>query len=165
MNIKSQLIHRSFAFVFLFFVACAWADQAGDAQALDRMFPRSTMQIATSDARLHPFQIWVADSEPRRARGLMFVRDLAENHGMLFIYPESQPISMWMKNTYIPLDMLFVDASGHVVKVVENTTPQSLDTIDSGGSVRGVIELNAGVSSKLHLRAGSLVIHPAFVNR
>ena len=123
------------------------------------------MQIATSDARLHAFRIWVADSEPRRARGLMFVRDMGPDYGMLFIYPESQPISMWMKNTYIPLDMLFVDDKGRIVKVVENTKPESLDTIDSGGVVRGVIELNAGIASKLHLRPGSLVIHPAFAEQ
>ena len=156
---------RWLALFALLFSARLWAEPGADAQALDRIFPRSTMQIATSDARLHAFEIWIADSEPRRARGLMFIRELAENQGMLFIYPDAQPISMWMKNTYLPLDMLFVDTQGRIVKVVENTTPQSLDTIESGAIVRGVIELNAGVSAKLHLRPGSLVIHPAFVNR
>lgn len=144
------------------------AVQAGamsDSETLDRIFPRSTLQIATSDARLHPFEIWVADTEPRRARGLMFVRSLAENEAMLFIYDDVQPIAMWMKNTYIPLDMLFVDAQGRIVKVVENTKPLSLDTIESGAPVRGVIEVNAGVASKLHLRAGSLVMHPIFTRQ
>jgi uncharacterized membrane protein (UPF0127 family) len=120
------------------------------------------MQIATSDARLHAFDIWVADTEARRERGLMFIKQLDANAGMLFIYPQSQVISMWMKNTYLPLDMLFVGADGRVVKVVENTKPLSLDTIDSDQPVHAVIELNAGVASKLHLRPGSLVIHPAF---
>jgi uncharacterized membrane protein (UPF0127 family) len=141
---------------------CFAAEAANDAEVLDRIFPRSTMQIATSDARLHPFEIWVADNEPRRARGLMFVRHLAENQAMLFIYEGVQPISMWMKNTYIPLDMLFVDANGRIVKVIENTKPESLDTIDSDVPVRGVIEVNAGIASKLHVRPGSLVIHPVF---
>ena len=156
---------RWLVLVALLFTAQLWAEPAADVQTLDRMFPRSTMQIATSDARLHAFEIWIADNEPRRARGLMFVRELAGNQGMLFLYPNEQPISMWMKNTYLPLDMLFVDSHGRIVKVVENTTPQSLDTIESGALVRGVVELNAGVSAKLHLRPGSLVIHPAFVNR
>jgi uncharacterized protein len=156
---------RWLVLVALLFTVQLWAEPAADVQTLDRMFPRSTMQIATSDARLHAFEIWIADNEPRRARGLMFVRELAENQGMLFLYPNEQPISMWMKNTYLPLDMLFVDSHGRIVKVVENTTPQSLDTIESGALVRGVVELNAGVSAKLHLRPGSLVIHPAFVNR
>lgn len=157
-----QYLRRWLAVILCMFAAHAYADANSDAQALDRLFPRSSMQIATSDARLHEFRIWIADNEPRRARGLMFVRNLGENYGMLFIYPESQPISMWMKNTYIPLDMLFVDEKGRIVKVVENTKPESLDTIDSDSLVRAVIELNAGVASKLHLRPGSLVIHPAF---
>ena len=72
---------------------------------------------------------------------------------------------MWMKNTYLSLDMLFVAADGRVVKVVERTQPMSLDTIESGQEVRSVIELAAGVASKLHIRAGSLVIHPAFPAR
>jgi uncharacterized membrane protein (UPF0127 family) len=163
MNLQHS--RRWLVLVALLFSAQLWAEPVADVQTLDRMFPRSTMQIATSDARLHAFEIWIADNEPRRARGLMFVRELAENQGMLFLYPNEQPISMWMKNTYLPLDMLFVDAHGKIVKVVEHTTPQSLDTIESGALVRGVVELNAGVSAKLHLRAGSLVIHPAFVNR
>ena len=161
---RPDFSRRWLALLLCAFAAYAHADANTDAQALDRIFPRSTMQIATSDARLHAFRIWVADSEPRRARGLMFVRDVGPDYGMLFIYPESQPISMWMKNTYIPLDMLFVDDKGRIVKVVENTKPESLDTIDSGGVVRGVIELNAGIASKLHLRPGSLVIHPAFAD-
>ena len=140
------------------------AGAMSDAETLDRIFPRSTLQIATSDARLHPFEIWVADTDPRRARGLMFVRNLAENEAMLFIYDDVQPIAMWMKNTYIPLDMLFVDAQGRIVKVVENTKPLSLDTIESGAPVRAVIEVKAGVASKLHVREGSVVMHPAFGN-
>jgi uncharacterized membrane protein (UPF0127 family) len=136
-----------------------------DAELLDRLFPRSTLQIATSDARLHAFEIWVADDDTRRARGLMFVRELAQNQAMLFVYPQTMPISMWMKNTYIPLDMLFVDDTGRVVKVAENTQPMSLKTIDSEQPVRAVIEMNAGIASKLHLRAGSRVIHPLFTTQ
>lgn len=138
-------------------------EAASDADVLDRLFPRSSLQIATSDARLHRFDIWVADTEQRRERGLMFVKHMAPDAGMLFIYPRSQNISMWMKNTYIPLDMLFVSSDGKVVKVVENTKPESLDTINSDGAVRGVIELNAGVAAQLKLRPGSVVIHPAFL--
>jgi uncharacterized protein len=81
---------------------------------------------------------------------------------MLFIYPAPQPISMWMKNTHIPLDMLFVAADGRVVTVVANTTPMSLKTIESGKAVTAVIELNAGTAARLHIAAGAQVIHPAF---
>jgi uncharacterized membrane protein (UPF0127 family) len=139
------------------------ADSAS-ARQLDRAFSRSTLQIATPDARLHKFKVWVADDAARRARGLMFVEHLDEDSGMLFIYPQVQPISMWMKNTHIPLDMLFVGADGRVEHVVENTTPMSLESIESKAAVRGVIELNGGVAARLKIRPGARVIHPAFAN-
>ena len=141
------------------------ANAADDTAQLDQAFPRSTLQIATPDARLHPFNVWIADTNERRARGLMFVRQLDENAGMLFIYPASQSIAMWMKNTFIPLDMLFVTADGRVVRVAEHTKPQSLETIESGQPVLAVIELNAGIASKLHIGAGAMVVHPVFSTR
>lgn len=143
-------------------ISGAAANAPDDAAQLDQAFPRSTLQIATPDARLHPFNVWIADTNERRARGLMFVRRLDEDAGMLFIYPASQSIAMWMKNTFIPLDMLFVAADGRVAKVVEHTEPQSLQTIESEQPVLAVIELNAGTASKLHIRAGARVMHPVF---
>ena len=134
-----------------------------DAEQLDKLFERSTLQIATSDAGLHTFRIWIADTNSRRERGLMFVRQLDVDAGMLFVYDSPQSISMWMKNTKIPLDMLFVAANGKVMRVVEHTQPESLKTIDSGSDVIGVVELNAGTAAKLHIKAGARVIHPAFV--
>lgn len=129
---------------------------------MDRVFRRSTMQIATPDARLHHFNPWIADDDQRRARGLMFIKQLRPDDSMLFIYPQPMPVSMWMKNTYVSLDMLFVAADGKVVRVVENTEPLSLKTIESGGTVRGVIELPAGTAAKLKIVAGAQVMHPAF---
>ena len=134
-----------------------------DAEQLDKLFERSTLQIATSDAGLHTLRIWIADTNSRRERGLMFVRQLDVDAGMLFVYDSPQSISMWMKNTKIPLDMLFVAANGRVMRVVEHTEPESLKTIDSGSDVIGVVELNAGIAAKLHIKAGARVIHPAFV--
>ena len=143
----------------------AIAADTPDAAQLDQAFQRSSLQIATPDARLHPFNIWIADTNERRARGLMFVRQLDADAGMLFIYPAAQPIAMWMKNTFIPLDMLFVAADGRVAKVVEHTRPQSLETIESGQPVRAVIELNAGTAGRLHIGPGAQVIHPVFSAR
>src|SRR5215208_1325086 len=102
-----------------------------DAQQLDGVFSKSTLQIATPDAKLHKIDVWIADSDARRTRGLMFVEQLADDAGMLFIYPQPQSISMWMKNTHLSLDMLFVNADGRVHRVVENTKPMSTDTISS----------------------------------
>jgi uncharacterized protein len=95
---------------------------------------------------------------------LMFVKHMPENAGMLFAYASPRPVSMWMKNTVLPLDMLFVSGTGKVEKVVENTTPFSLETINSGGPVVAVIELNAGTCSRLHISAGAQVIHALFGN-
>jgi uncharacterized membrane protein (UPF0127 family) len=147
-------------------VALLMATQAfaetNDARQLDRTFRRSTLQVATPDARLHTFNVWIADDDARRARGLMFVKQLPADAGMLFIYEEPQPISMWMKNTFIPLDMVFVGADGKVLNVVANTEPQSLKTIESKGDALGVIELNAGTAARLHIAKGALVVHAAF---
>src|SRR3954469_3205293 len=131
---------------------------------LDKAFPKSDLQIATPDARLHHFHIWVAEDEARRERGLMFVKHMPEDAGMLFAYPSPRPVSMWMKNTVLPLDMLFVNTAGKVEKVVENTKPFSLQTIDSGVPVVAVIELNAGTCARLHISAGARVIHALFGN-
>jgi uncharacterized membrane protein (UPF0127 family) len=133
-----------------------------DTRELDRMFPKSTLQIATPDARLHKIDIWVADTDPRRMRGLMFVEHLADDAGMLFIYPVAQPIAMWMKNTPLSLDILFITAEGRVHHIAENTTPQSTDTIPSNGVVYGVLELKAGSAARMKIRPGAQVIHPAF---
>lgn len=138
------------------------AGASTDAQKLDRAFSRSTLQIATPDAKLHKIDVWIADNDARRERGLMFVEQLDDDTGMLFIYPQPQSISMWMKNTHLSLDMLFVSADGRVHHVVENTKPMSLDTISSDGTVLAVIELKAGSAARLNIRSGAQVIHPAF---
>jgi uncharacterized membrane protein (UPF0127 family) len=140
----------------------AVAAESNDARQLDRMFPRSTLQIATPDAKLHNIDVWVADTDPRRMRGLMFVEHMADDAGMLFIYPEPQPVAIWMKNTPLSLDILFVRADGRVHRIAENATPQSTDTIPSDGIVLAVIELKAGTAARMNIRPGAQVIHPAF---
>ena len=133
-----------------------------DAQELDRRFPRSTLQIASADGQLHKFDVWVADNDPRRMRGLMFVEHLADDAGMLFIYPEAQPVGIWMKNTPLSLDILFVRADGRVHRIAANATPQSTETMPSNGDVLAVIELKAGTAARLKITPGAQVIHPAF---
>lgn len=152
--------------LFAAFVLCvAGVSHADEANAaLDQLFPKSELQVATPDARVHRFQVWVADDDAHRQRGLMFVKQMAQDAGMLFAYPSPRAVSMWMKNTVLPLDMLFVDGTGKVAKVAENTTPFSLQTIDSEVPVVAVIELNAGTCSRLHIRAGARVIHALFGN-
>lgn len=140
----------------------AVAGTSNDAQQLDKAFSRSTLQIATSDAKLHKFDVWVADNDVRRTRGLMFVQSLADDEGMLFVYPQSQEVGIWMKNTPLPLDILFVNADGKVHRIFENAQPQSLGTMSSDGPVLAVIELKGGSAARLNIRPGAQVIHPAF---
>jgi uncharacterized membrane protein (UPF0127 family) len=123
-------------------------------------FPQSSLAIEASGKR-HEFAVWIADTTPRRAQGLMFVKSLAPMRGMLFVYPEARVVSMWMKNTLIPLDMLFVAGDGRIIRIAQRTRPQSLEQITSMGPVVAVIELAGGESARLGIEHGARVLHPA----
>ena len=92
----------------------------------------------------------------------MFRRYLPDDRGMLFDFGKDEVVQMWMKNTYIPLDMVFVGRDGRVVSIAADTEPLSERTISSGGPVTGVIELNAGAAAKMGLKVGDQVRHPMF---
>jgi uncharacterized protein len=124
-------------------------------------FPRSQLEIQSGVKRLE-LTVWVADTPSRRAQGLMFVTDLRPLTGMLFVFPQPQAVSMWMKNTRISLDMLFVAADGKVIRIAPKARPESLATITSMGMVTGVIEIAGGEAERLGIRSGDRVIHPAF---
>jgi uncharacterized membrane protein (UPF0127 family) len=108
----------------------------------------------------HNFTIEVATTDQERALGLMFRRSLPENSGMLFIYDPPQSATMWMKNTLIPLDMVFISAEGKVHRIESNTEPFSTTVIPSEGEVVGVLELNAGEADKIGLKRGDKVVYP-----
>lgn len=127
-------------------------------------FPRTQLTIATPNARLHRFNVWIADDNKRREQGLMLVKAMPADGGMLFLYERPQLITMWMKNTLIPLDMLFIRADGHIARIAENTTPMSEKHIESKENVVGVLELNAGSAARLGIQAGAIVMHRAFGN-
>ncbi len=127
-------------------------------------FPQAPLSILTPDARQHRLQVWVADTDAHRQQGLMFVKSLPDNGGMLFVFDQPRKIQMWMKNTLIPLDMLFIDANGRVDSIAVNTIPMSLDIIESKSAVLGVLELAGGATTRLGIRAGAIVMHPAFAS-
>ncbi len=108
------------------------------------------------------FTVEIADTDALRERGLMFRQRLPQDRGMLFDFGKPQPVSMWMKNTYISLDMLFIRSDGSIAYVAENTVPQSLDVIGVREPVRGVLELAGGTAKRMGLRAGDLVYHRIF---
>ena len=110
----------------------------------------------------HEFTVYLAITPQQRAHGLMFVRSLPADYGMLFLYHEPQIISMWMKNTVLSLDMLFIRPDGTIANIVHDTTPQSLASIRSSGAVTGVLELNAGTARRLGLAPGDRIVYRAF---
>src|SRR5262245_6696290 len=128
-------------------------------------FPSAALTISEGKKLKHTFTVWLADTPQRQAQGLMFVRSLPADRGMLFVHAEPRAISMWMKNTYIPLDMVFIDSSGHIQQIVEQTTPHSLDLIRSNAPARAVLEIAGGEARKLGLHVGQLVNHPALEAR
>jgi uncharacterized protein len=101
--------------------------------------------------------VWVADTEPRAEQGLMFVSDLPDTLGMVFPLDSPRVETMWMKNTYIELDMLFIRADGHVSKIIARAAPLSLSTLSSDTPVSAVLELRGGEAAKLGLKVGDTV--------
>lgn len=107
------------------------------------------------------FSIELADDAQERARGLMFRDSMARSAGMLFVYPRPHSVAFWMRNTLIPLDILFMDASGTVVHIHENAIPGDETPIPGGPDVQYVLEINGGVARQLRLTPGSVLRHPA----
>jgi uncharacterized protein len=120
-----------------------------------------SLEIATSTGR-HAFQVEIADNDASRERGLMDRRYMAPDHGMLFEFDRDEPTSFWMKNTYIPLDMIFIARSGLVTRIVANAEPLSERVIPSGGPCAAVLELSGGVAASIGLKVGDRVRHPFF---
>ena len=123
---------------------------------------KSELSIITSNGSKHNFLVEVARREEEKKIGLMFRRTLAKNAGMLFLYKREALRLMWMKNTFIPLDILFIDKKGVIKRVVKRTTPHSLATISSRKSVLAVLELRGGITSSLEIKKGDRIEHPAF---
>lgn len=118
----------------------------------------STGTLVTSTGS-HELAIEVADTPQLRATGLMNRQSMPADQGMLFVFENSRPITMWMKNTYIPLDMLFLDETGTVTHVKTNTTPLSEAVISSNGPARYVLELNGGTARRLNVSKGDRLEH------
>lgn len=111
---------------------------------------------------VHVFEVDVVNTNEERAKGLMFRREVPEGYGMLFDFEREQPVAMWMKNTYVSLDMMFIGGNGRIVRIAENTEPLSERTIFAGGAVRAVLEVVAGTARKYGIAAGDKVAHPMF---
>ena len=139
----------------------AWLLVAGAARA-QALEP---LTVVTREGARHAFSVEVARTAADRAQGLMFRRSLAPDRGMLFDFERAQPLAMWMQNTYVSLDMLFIRADGTVARVARDTEPLSTREIPSGEPVLAVLEVVAGTAARLGLRPGDRVEHPLFQRR
>jgi hypothetical protein len=124
-------------------------------------FERDELTIESRSGS-HHLTVEVAVTPQQRAQGLMFREGLPAESGMLFLYPAEEIVTMWMKNTLIPLDMLFIAGDGRIVRIAERAVPGSLATISSEEPARAVLELNGGTAARLQLGRGDRVLHRAF---
>ena len=122
------------------------------------------LEIVTKSG-VQVFAVEMARTEEQKTTGLMYRKELADGRGMLFDFSPEQPISMWMKNTFIPLDMIFIRADGRILRIAENTVPQSERIISSGGLAKGVLEVIGGTAKKYGITVGDRVGHPLFKDK
>ena len=127
--------------------------------AVEGVDPTPLCVVTTSGA--HLFKVEVARTQAEKSMGLMFRKSLAEDHGMVFIYKRPRQVAMWMKNTFIPLDLVFIKSRGEVANVVHDAIPHDETPRPSTGRVGYVLELAAGVAKKINLRAGDQIFHPS----
>ena len=139
---------------------CASVQAAEPARLLNG-FPQTKLIIDTSGSGCVLFDIYVAQNSAQRTQGLMHIESLGEYEGMIFLYGRPTTISMWMRNTLIPLDMLFVNADSRIDSIHANATPLSEDIIESGPAAVAVIELNGGAARRFNIEPGNEVIFPA----
>lgn len=133
----------------------AWAQTAAQAT-----LPMDRLAIVTSRGR-YDFDVEIADDPAEQASGLMFRETMAPRHGMLFDFGETRMVNMWMRNTPLPLDMVFIRSDGTVARVAERTTPFSEEIVSSGEAVAYVLELNAGIANLIGLKPGDRIESPA----
>jgi uncharacterized membrane protein (UPF0127 family) len=131
------------------------------AQSSEITFKKSSLVVVTASREIK-FDVELALNEAERARGLMYREKLGPYDGMLFDFYQDAPVSFWMKNTLIPLDMLFVDQRGRIINIHERAVPGSLEPIAAAAPARAVIELNGGTAARLGIKPGDRVIFPIF---
>jgi len=148
--------------IYLLPLGAIWAPLTSIAQGF-ATFNRSKLRVVTKSGK-HEFIVETAVTDRQHSQGLMFRQSLAKNAGMLFDYKVPTSITMWMKNTFIPLDMIFIGNDGGVINVVQRAIPFSESVISSLGKARGVLEVNGGTASRLGIMPGDKILHRIFGN-
>lgn len=157
-----RLAYRSLLAVFLLLCSGACSPQSTEKSSigasLDEAFTKDTLTIVNDAGIRHQFDIYLALDPEQQRRGLMFVRQMPLTTGMLFVYESSEVHSMWMKNTYLSLDIIFARTDGTVSSVIRNTEPLSLRSLASTEPVKYVLELNAGAARRFKIGTGSRLL-------
>jgi uncharacterized membrane protein (UPF0127 family) len=138
--------------------------QAPDPTGPQPELPKEKLVIVSHDGKQHVFNVEMALTQDQQTVGEMFRPNVPEDGGMLFDWGNAHESQMWMRNTLVPLDMVFINADGTIRSIAEDTTPRSLAVIDSRGPVRATLELAAGVTAKLDIRVGDTVKQRIFGN-
>ncbi len=128
----------------------------------DVIFEKDTLQIKKQDGEILDFNVELATTDKERSQGLMFRKNLADNEGMLFIFNNPVRAAFWMKNTFIPLDMIFIHPDGAIHHIHHNAKPQDLTKISSNFPALAVLEVPGGLSSRMGITIGDQILHPAF---
>ena len=158
---RRRLLRAGLLFAAAGLVAGPNAAASGAGASAPVRFETSNLVVVTARGR-SAFTVELALNEDQRVQGLQGRRRLAADAGMLFDFQDTGPVAMWMKDTYVPLDMLFIDSAGRIVNIAEHTVPLSLTAIRSTGPVRAVLELNAGTAARLGIKPGDKVLHSVF---
>ena len=153
------MLTRRVLFVLPVLLAIVLLGRAGDAQS--QANAGAVVTVISANGK-HRFNVELAETPVQQEQGLMFRRELAPDAGMLFDFKHPTMATMWMRNTLIPLDMLFVDAQGRIVNIHERAVPQSDAIIAAAAPVRAVIELNGGTAARLGIKPGDRVLFPIF---
>jgi uncharacterized protein len=156
-NLHAPMIKRLAFAVLLVAVAACLVASSPTARSAEQQI----LEIA-SKTGVHVFSVELAVTDDERSRGLMFRRSVPESYGMLFDFKRDQEVTMWMRNTYVSLDMIFIQSDGRIRRIAENTETESDKIIPSGGQVRAVLEVAAGTARKLGIEAGDRVATPIF---
>jgi uncharacterized membrane protein (UPF0127 family) len=155
------MIFKALIAAGLLFAASAAVSQGSAPEPLTA-FPQSLLSIRTSSGKVVNFKIWTADTPNREAQGMMFVREMDEHTGMLFMFPQNRKVTMWMKNTYVSLDLLFIDAQGKIDYIAARATPRSEKIIGPPTPEYAVLELKGGACEHFDIKIGDSILHQNF---
>lgn len=156
-------MRRTVALLLIALAPALWfVARAQEPTAAQPKLPTEQISIVTANGTTHPFTVELATTPKQQEVGEMFRTSVPADGGMLFVWPQARDVRMWMKNTLVPLDMLFIEADGTILSITDQAVPESLRIIDSGGPVVATLELAGGTAARLGITAGDKVVAPQF---